>query len=122
MKKAIILKTGEVISIYDRQFVIDFGRIYVAIDAANKVFEAEELHIIDDTQTFIEKNLPDYSTNDNVALSDDIQCCIDGEANREKIANVISQCGKHVEDWECEQIRITRELLEEAARNFISQK
>ena len=100
MKKAIILKTGEVISIYDRKFeVVDFGHIYVAIDATNNVFDAEELHIIEDTQAFIEENLPDY-----------------------KIAHVISQCGQHVEDWECAQIRIDRELLEEAARNFISQQ
>lgn len=122
MKKAIILKTGEVISIYDRKFeVVDFGHIYVAIDAANNVFDAEELHIIEDTLTFIEENLPDYNTNTKVTLSDDIQCCLYCEAPDYKIANVISQCGKHVEDWKCARIRIDRELLEEAARNFISQ-
>lgn len=122
MKKAIILKTGEVISIYDRKFeVVDFGHIYVAIDAANNVFDAEELHIIEDTLTFIEENLPDYNTNTKVTLSDDIQCCLDCEAPDYKIANVISQCGKHVEDWKYARIRIDRELLEEAARNFISQ-
>ena len=123
MKKAIILKTGEVISIYDRKFeVVDFGHIYVAIDATNNVFDAEELHIIEDTQAFIKENLPDYNTNNKVTLSDDIQCCLDCEAPDYKIAHVISQCGQHVEDWECAQIRIDRELLEEAARNFISQQ
>ena len=123
MKKAIILKTGEVISIYDRKFeVVDFGHIYVAIDATNNVFDAEELHIIEDTQAFVEENLPDYNTNNKVTLSDDIQCCLDCEAPDYKIAHVISQCGQHVEDWECAQIRIDRELLEEAARNFISQQ
>ena len=123
MKKAIILKTGEVISIYDRKFeVVDFGHIYVAIDATNNVFDAEELHIIEDTQAFIEENLPDYNTNNKVTLSDDIQCCLDCEAPYYKIAHVISQYGQHVEDWECAQIRIDRELLEEAARNFISQQ
>lgn len=122
MKKAIILKTGEVISLYDRKFeVVDFGHIYVAIDAANNVFDEKELHIIEDTQAFIEENLPDYNTNTNVTLSDDIQCCLDCEAPDYKIENVISQCGQHVEDWESAQIRIDRELLEEAARNFISQ-
>ena len=123
MKKAIILKTGEVITVYDRKFeVVDFGHIYVAIDATNNVFDAEELHIIEDTQAFIEENLPDYNTNNKVTLSDDIQCCLDCEAPDYKIAHVISQCGQHVEDWECAQIRIDRELLEEAARNFISQQ
>ena len=123
MKKAIILKTGEVISIYDRKFeVVDFGHIYVAIDAANNVFDEKELHIIEDTQAFIEENLPDYNTNTNVTLSDDIQCCLDCEAPDYKIENVISQCGQHVEDWESAQIRIDRELLEEAARNFVSQQ
>lgn len=123
MKKAIILKTGEVISIYDRKFeVVDFGHIYVAIDAANNVFDAEELHIIEDTLTFIEENLPDYNTNTKVTLSDDIQCCLDCEAPDYKIENVISQCGQHVEDWASAQIRIDRELLEEAARNFVSQQ
>lgn len=123
MKKAIILKTGEVITVYDRKFeVVDFGHIYVALDAVNNVFDAEELHIIEDTQAFIKENLPDYNTNEMVALSDDIQCCLDSEATDNKIANVISQCGRHVEDWQCAQIRIDRELLEEATRNFISQK
>jgi hypothetical protein len=123
MKKAIILKTGEVISLYDRKFeVVDFGHIYVAIDAANNVFDEKELHIIEDTQAFIEENLPDYNTNTNVTLSDDIQCCLDCEAPDYKIENVISQCGQHVEDWESAQIRIDRELLEEAARNFVSQQ
>lgn len=123
MKKAIILKTGEVISLYDRKFeVVDFGHIYVAIDAANNVFDEKELHIIEDTQAFIEENLPDYNTNTNVTLSDDIQCCLDCEAPDYKIENVISQCGHHVEDWESAQIRIDRELLEEAARNFVSQQ
>lgn len=122
MKKAIILKTGEVISLYDRKFeVVDFGHIYVAIDAPNNVFDAEELHIIEDKQTFIEENLPDYNTNDKVTLIDDIQCCIDGEGVSHKYDNVISNCGKHVEDWEVAQIRIERELLEEAALNFIRQ-
>lgn len=122
MKKAIILKTGEVISLYDRKFeVVDFGHIYVAIDAANNVFDEKELHIIEDTQAFIEENLPDYNTNTNVTLSDDIQCCLNCEAPDYKIENVISQCGQHVEYWESAQIRIDRELLEEAARNFISQ-
>ena len=123
MKKAIILKTGEVISLYDRKFeVVDFGHIYVAIDAANNVFDEKELHIIEDTQAFIEENLPDYNTNTNVTLSDDIQCCLDCEAPDYKIENVISQCGQHVEDWQSAQIRIDRELLEEAARNFVSQQ
>lgn len=123
MKKAIILKTGEVISIYDRKFeVVDFGHIYIAIDAANNVFDAEELHIIEDKHTFIEEWLPDYNTNDKVKLIDDIQCCVDGESVPHKSDSVISNCGKHVEDWEAAQIRFERELLEEAAQNFIRQK
>lgn len=123
MKKAIILNTGEVISIYDRKFeVVDYGHIYVAIDAINNVFDETELHVIDDTQAFIEENLPDYNTNTNVTLSDDIRCCLDGEGAPHKFENVINNCGRHIEDWECAQIRIERELLEEAASNFISQK
>lgn len=123
MKKAIILKTGEVITVYDRKFeVVDFGHIYVALDAVNNVFDAEELHIIEDTQAFIEENLPDYNTNEMVALSDDIQCCLDSEGTPHKFENVINNCGRHIEDWECAQIRIERELLEEAASNFIAQK
>lgn len=123
MKKAIILKTGEVITVYDRKFeVVGFGHIYVALDAINNVFDETELHVIDDTQAFIEENLPDYNTNTNVTLSDDIQCCLDGEGAPHKFENVINNCGRHIEDWQCAQIRIDRELLEEATRNFISQK
>lgn len=123
MKKAIILKTGEVISIYDRTFEAkDFGRIFVAIDADNNIFAEEELHVIEDTQTFIEDYLPDYSQNEQVTLSDDIECCVSGEGTELKLRNVITNCGKHVEDWEAAQIRIDRELLEEAAKNFTSQK
>lgn len=116
-RKAIVRATGEIVTLrYDKN--IDEETIYTILEDAKRKFIPDELHIIDDNWEFIEKWYPGYTHCDNVAYSDDLQCCLDGEADEEKLERVKEMFGETPELWECEQIKIDAYLLSTAVENF----
>lgn len=124
IQKAIIKATGKIVSLVtpcDQLKSEQQGRLFdILEDRQRHVFESE-LHIIDDLWAFIEKYLPSYYHDARVAYSDDIQCCLDAEADDEKLTRVKRMFGNTPEEWECAQIRIDRELLEEAVEVFTAE-
>lgn len=71
--------------------------------------EAERLGITD-IWDFIGRWHPNYNCN-QVLWSDDIQCCLDGEAEGWKLQSVIDNFGPIPEHWLKAQEEIDRELL-----------
>lgn len=118
-RKAIVRATGEIVTLkYDKN--INKETIYTILEDTKREFIPDELRIIDDNWEFIEKWYPDYSHCDNVAYSDDLQCCLDGEADEDKLERVKEMFGETPEQWECEQIKIDAELLMAAVKNFLN--
>lgn len=122
MAKAIIKSTGKIVTTYRQTSDTNQGKSVVRIlEDADAVFNERELDFIGDEWEFIEQYLPDYSQNEDVAMSDDIQCCLDAEANADKLQRVIEQCGPTPEDWQREQLRIDSQLLNAACDNYFKQ-
>lgn len=123
--KAIIKSTGEVVTLverFDAPKCVTRGRLFDCLEDTHRHLWENELHIIDDEWEFIEANLPGYYQDERVAQSDDIQCCLDAEADDEKLKRVRHLFGNTPEEWERAQIKIDRELLDEAVEHFMSKK
>lgn len=123
--KAIIKSTGEVVTLVKPCSAPKSearGKLFDILEDNHRHFFEDELHIIDDEWEFIEANLPGYYQDERVAQSDDIQCCLDAEADDEKLKRVRFLFGDTPEEWECSQIKIDRELLDEAVEHFMSNK
>lgn len=114
--KAIVLATGEIVTI-NRSKEIDDETIYTILEDVNREFIAEELRIIDNKWSFIMKWHPDYNC-DEVAYSDDIDCCLAGEADEERLERVKALFGKTPERWQTAQIEIDADLLDESVDNY----
>lgn len=121
--KAIVKKTGKIVTTFRTVNInnIDTQTDIHILEDTNATYRACELDFIEDQWSFISEWLPDYTQNEDVALSDDIQCCIEAEADAEKLQRVINACGDTPEEWEREQLRIDRELLEKACDNYFRQ-
>lgn len=121
--KAIVKKTGKIVTTYSTTALCDSDTQteFRILEDANTKYRACELDFIEDLWVFIAEWLPDYTHNANVALSDDIQCCLEAEADADKLQDVINACGDTPEEWEREQLRIDRDLLEEACDNYFRQ-
>lgn len=121
-RKAILRATGEIVTLrYDKN--IDGETIYTIIEDTKRNFIPDELRIIDDNWDFIQitqKWYTGYSHCDNVAYSDDLQCCLDGEADDEKLERVKEMFGDTPEQWAFAQIQIDAELLSAAVKNFLN--
>lgn len=121
-RKAIVRATGEIVTLrYDKN--IDGETIYTIIEDTKRNFIPDELRIIDDNWDFIQiiqKWYTGYSHCDNVAYSDDLQCCLDGEADDEKLERVKEMFGDTPEQWAFAQIQIDAELLSAAVKNFLN--
>ena len=94
---------------------------YTILEDTKRRFIPDEIRIINNTWKFIEQWHPDYYHCDEVAFSDDIQCCLDGEADEEKIERVKEMFGDTPEQWECAQLEIDAQLLESSVENFYKQ-
>lgn len=116
-KKAIVIGTGEIVTIHSKKEVYDEIH-YTIFEDANRQFIPDELRIIDDNWEFIMKWLPDYDFSDEVAYSDDLQCCIEGEADEARLERVREMFGKTPEQWERAQLEIDANLLARAVDNF----
>ena len=116
-EKAIVIATGEIVTLHFKNEK-DGETTYSILEDVNREFIPDELRIIDDNWTFIEKWHPNYYHCDYVADSDDIQCCLDGEADEEKLERVKESFGNTPEQWKCAQIEIDADLLERAVDNF----
>lgn len=116
MTKAIIIKTGEVVTL--RNFQPDKTIFTFAILEDNRVLKVTDIYILRDKWEFLTTFMNDYYHDQRVADSDDIECCLKGEADAEKLQRVKDSFGNTPERWEVAQIEIERELLEEAAYNF----
>lgn len=128
IKKAIVKATGEVVSLspYHMKFEGEDIVRQQMLEDPNRIFTEEEIDALDEWEgslwEFMGEYLPGYYQDDRVALSDDIECALTSEANKEKLSRVKCQCGENVSDWLREQIRIDTELFEEAARNYWEKK
>lgn len=114
--KAIVLATGEIVTINSAK-ENDGDTVYTILEDVNRKFIADELRLIDDKWTFITKWHPDYNC-DEVAYSDDIDCCLAGEADEEKLERVKALFGETPERWQTAQIEIDAELLDESVDNY----
>lgn len=125
--KAIVKKTGEVVNLSHWRIKDESTDeiSYETIEDGTE-YSAKELDRLASYEgslwVFIPKYLPDYYSNDNVALSDDIECALTGEADNDKLQHLKDCVGSDAFDWLREQIRIDTELFEEAARNYWEKK
>lgn len=122
--QAIVKATGELVTIdTGSRLSSSRGTLFRSADRTRTFFE-DEIDIFDDFDywEFIERWLPNYSSSQRVAESNDLQVCIDGEADDEKLANVKDWCGDTLEEWVEEQTRIDAALFAEALENFNRQK
>ena len=118
-RKAIVRATGEVVTLHLEEDVN--GEIHYSIlEDTERNFIPDEIRIIEDTWSFIQRWHPDYSHCDEVAYSDDLECCLEGEADKEKLERVKEMFGDTPEQWECAQIEIDEELLSVAGKNFLN--
>lgn len=118
-RKAIVRATGEVVTLHLEEDVN--GEIHYSIlEDTERNFIPDEIRIIEDTWSFIQRWHPDYSHCDEVAYSDDLECCLEGEADKEKLERVKEMFGDTPEQWECAQIEIDAELLSAAVKNFLN--
>lgn len=121
--KAIVKKTGEVVNL-SRWRIKDESTDEISYETIEDgtEYSAKELDRLASYEgslwVFIPKYLPDYYSNDNVALSDDIECALTGEADSDKLQRLKDNIGSNAFDWLREQIRIDTVLFEEAARNY----
>ena len=121
--KAIILSTGEIVTPVKTCNTLKTearGVLFDILEDRHRHFFEDELHVIEDLWGFIEKHLPGYYHDERVAQSDDLQCCLDAEADDEKLKRVCYLFGDTPEEWERAQLKIDRELLEEAVEHFMS--
>ena len=122
--KAIVKATGEVVSLspYRTKFEGEDILRHQMLEDPNRIFSEDEIDTIDEWKgslwEFMGEYLPGYYQDDRVALSDDIECALTSEADKEKLSRVKYQCGDTASDWLREQIRIDTELFEEAAHNY----
>lgn len=118
-RKAIVRATGEIVTLHLEEDVN--GEIHYSIlEDTERNFIPDEIRIIEDTWSFIQRWHPDYSHCDEVAYSDDLECCLEGEADKEKLERVKEMFGNTPEEWECAQIQIDAELLSAAVENFLN--
>lgn len=120
-KQAIIIKTGEVVKLTGRTYETQTGTLHETSEAENgTLYHTDELEMIDDGDywTFIERWLPDYSRNSDVAASDDLTCALDGEADEERLAYVRKCYGDTPEEWCAELERIDTMLFEQSIREY----
>ncbi|MGM9832274.1 MAG: hypothetical protein ACI31A_01115 [Candidatus Limisoma sp.] len=114
--KAIVLATGEIVTINCAKEE-DGDTVYTILEDVHRKFIADELRLIDDKWAFIMKWHPDYNC-DEVAYSDDIDCCLAGEADEERLESVKALFGKTPEQWQTAQIEIDADLLDESVDNY----
>lgn len=119
MTKAIILKTGEVVTLRPTVNKDEDRQYYEILEDNHRVLMKQDIYIVEELWSFIEQHLPDYYHDERVADSDDIECCLASEANDEKLERVKRDFGVTPEQWIIEQTRIDDELFREAAANFI---
>ena len=81
--KAIVLATGEIVTINNQKDKND-DIVYTILEDVHREFIADELRIIENKWDFIAKWHPDYNC-DEVAFSDDIECCLSGEAEEDRL-------------------------------------
>lgn len=114
--KAIVLATGEIVTINNQKDKND-DIVYTILEDVHREFIADELRIIENKWDFIMKWHPDYNC-DEVAFSDDIECCLSGEAEEDRLETVKAMFGKTPEQWEIAQIEIDAGLLDESVDNY----
>lgn len=123
--RALVKATGEVVTIDTALKVMSScrGYLYCTADCTKSYWE-DELTMFDDFTywEFIERWHPDYSRSQDVADSDDLQCCLDGEADDEKLERVKRNFGDTPEAWAKAQKEIDASLFEAALDNFLHQK
>lgn len=92
--KALIIETGEVISISHRIESTRYGVRYV-IEGTSKSVAESEIKIFDDSgiTDFIEKWHPDYYHSDLIAWIDDLHCALGNECDDEKLARIEESWG-----------------------------
>lgn len=115
--KAIVRASGEIVTLRNKKKEFN-DTYYTILEDTKRRFIPDEIRIINNTWEFIEQWHPDYYHCDEVAFSDDIQCCLDGEADEEKIVRVKEMFGDTPEQWECAQLEIDAQLLESSVENF----
>lgn len=122
-KKAIVKSTGELVTLIMHRKTFKSqsrGELFDILEDNHRHIFEEDLFIIEDEWEFIGKYLPGYSSDERVAQSDDISCCLDAEADDEKLLRVRRLFGETPEEWQRAQIEIDRELLEDSARNYMT--
>lgn len=118
--KAIVKSTGEVVTLDIASVIImDNGtRIYRELNNKNRSFTHEDLALFDMSYwDFIVAWLPNYTHDDRVAYSDDLQCALDNEADEDKLERVRSMFGVTREEWVNAQTNIDAQLFREALEN-----
>ena len=119
--KALIIETGEVISVVDVIKTIRNGTIYRDV-ASGKTYYDREIQIFDDSgiTDFIEKWHPDYYHSDLIAWIDDLHCALGNECDDEKLARIEESWGTDPKGWLKELITLETAAYRRALERYYS--
>ncbi len=119
--KALIIETGEVISISHRIESTRYGVRYV-IEGTSKSVAESEIKIFDDSgiTDFIEKWHPDYYHSDLIAWIDDLHCALGNECDDEKLARIEESWGTDPKRWLKELITLETAAYRRALERYYS--
>ena len=119
MKKALIINTGEVISIVEVIKTTNDGTIFRDV-ATGKTYYDREIQIFDDSGVtdFIEKWHPDYYHSDMIAWIDDLHCALANECDDEKLSRIKATWGSTPSSWLSELINLESAAYSRALARF----
>ena len=119
--KALIIETGEVISVVDVIKTISSGTIYRDV-ASGKTYYDREIQIFDDSgvKEFVEMWLPNYSQSDMIGWIDDLHCALGNECDDEKLARIEESWGTDPKGWLNELINLESAAYRRALERYYS--
>lgn len=122
----IVKSSGEVIALLPWLCEDENGKVFYERIGDRTEYPEDAIDRLDDYEgslwEFLGEYYLGYNCSAGVALSDDIECALTGEADDEKLQRVVENCGVSPVDWLRVQMRIDTELFEEAALFYWREK
>ena len=122
----IVKSSGEVIALLPWRCEDENGKVFYERIGDRTEYPEDAIDRLDDYEgslwEFLGEYHPGYNCSAGVALSDDIECALTGEADDEKLQRVVENCGVSPVDWLRVQMWIDTELFEEAALFYWREK
>lgn len=118
MKKAQIIRTGEIVSI-DTSIESKNGTLWHVYGTQNYILEDELRFLnLDSIWDFITVWHPDYDHSDEIAWIDDLDCALDNECDDEKLSRIVQWWGSTPEEWIQHKSELEKLVFGEALDNY----